>query len=201
MSQKNVFLEGEGDAWFQRNRYGLNNIDSSKDMIIRALGFLTVRGHMKILEIGCSNGSRLQLIKEKLIDVECFGIDPSIEAIEDGKKSNILNLQVGTADRLPFNGDFFDIIIFGFSLYLCDRKDLFKIAYEADRCLCDNGYLIIKDFQPSFPYMNNYSHFEGISSYKLDYSKMFSWNPVYTEIFNVVFSHKENTPPPPRSTS
>jgi ubiquinone/menaquinone biosynthesis C-methylase UbiE len=149
---------------------------------------------MRILEIGCSNGSRLELIKEKLIEAECFGIDPSVEAIEVGKKNNSLNLQVGTADCLPFADDFFDIILFGFSLYLCDRNDLFKIAYEADRCLCDNGHLIIKDFQPPFPYMNRYKHFEGISSYKLDYSRMFSWNPVYTEIFNVVFTHQECIP-------
>jgi ubiquinone/menaquinone biosynthesis C-methylase UbiE len=145
-----------------------------------------------ILEIGCSNGSRLQLIKEKLTEYKFFGIDPSREAIEEGKKKYGLNLQVGTADFLPFEDSFFSIIVFGFSLYLCDRKDLFKIASETDRCLCDNGYLIIKDFQPPFPYKNDYKHLEGIFSYKMDYSRMFSWNPVYTEIFNTIFNHSKN---------
>jgi hypothetical protein len=81
------------------------------------------------------------------------------------------------------------MIIFGFCLYLCDRKDLFKIALEADRCLSDNGFMVILDFYPPFPYKNSYSHKEGIFSYKMDYSKLFSWNPVYNEIYNLIFSH------------
>jgi hypothetical protein len=66
---------------------------------------------------------------------------------------------------------------------------LFKIAYEADRCLKNGGTLIIEDFFPPFPYKNKYSHFAGINSYKMDYSKMFNWNPEYSEIANIVYSH------------
>ena len=70
-----------------------------------------------------------------------------------------------------------------------DRKDLFKIAYEADRCLCNGGFLVIKDFSPPFPYKNRYIHLDGILTYKMDYSKMFDWNPAYNEMFNIVSTH------------
>ena len=98
-------------------------------------------------------------------------------------------LQVGTADELPFDLGSFDMVIFGFCLYLCDRQDLFKIAYEADRCLRNEGSLIIMDFYPPFAYRNRYSHYEGIFSYKMDYSQMFAWNPAYAEVSKIVFTH------------
>lgn len=143
----------------------------------------------KVLEIGCSNGHRLGLIR-KAFNSECCGVDPSSKAIEDGKtKFPEISLQVGTADLLPFENHTFDTVIFGFCLYLCDRNDLFKIAYEADRCLQNEGTLIIKDFYTPFPFRNKYSHHNGVYSYKMDYSKMFTWNPAYAEVAKVVSSH------------
>ena len=85
--------------------------------------------------------------------------------------------------------NFFDTIYLGFCLYLCERKDLFKIAYEVDRCLKDGGQVIVKDFYPPFPYKNPYTHGEDMFSYKMDHSKMFSWNPEYTTIYQEIFTH------------
>lgn len=186
--QKKVFLESEGNKWFQRNIAGSDPNRTSNDQIANLIKYIELHPK-KVLEIGCSNGFRLSVIK-KIFNAECFGIDPSNTAIEYGKKKfpNI-TLKIGTADNLPFDDSNFDIIIFGFCLYLCDRKDLFKIAYEADRCLQDEGTIIINDFYPPFPYKNPYTHRYDIYSFKMDYSRMFKWNPYYTEIANVVFSH------------
>lgn len=190
MNQKDVFLTGEGDAWFQRNSKKLAETDGVSDMVLNAIKFVELPGLSRVLEIGCADGTRLELLKSNFPDAGCFGIDPSEDAVRTGKEKYRHNLQVGTADSLPFEKDFFNLILFGFSLYLCDRKDLFKIAYEADRCLCEGGYLILKDFYPPFPYRNAYVHRDGVSSYKMDYSRMFKWNPAYTEIFRVISSHQ-----------
>jgi RimJ/RimL family protein N-acetyltransferase/ubiquinone/menaquinone biosynthesis C-methylase UbiE len=187
-NQKDIFLKCEADAWFQRNKNKLTGINDD-DIVLKVLKFVKLSNPRRILEIGCADGSRLNLLNHFFKDTECYGIDPSKEAIKIGKENYKFNLQVGTADNLPFEENFFDLILFGFSLYLCDRNDLFKIAYEADRCLCNNGYLIIKDFQPPFPYKNAYTHYEGISAYKMDYSQMFKWNPVYTEICRIISDH------------
>jgi ubiquinone/menaquinone biosynthesis C-methylase UbiE len=186
MNQKDVFLLGEGNAWFQRNK----KFTETDDIVLKAIKFVELSCPLRILEIGCADGSRLELLKQCFSDADYYGIDPSEDAIKTGKERYNFNLQVGTADALPFEENFFDLMMFGFSLYLCDRKDLFKIAYEADRCLHNNGYLIIKDFLPPFPYKNAYVHYDGISSYKMDYSQMFKWNPVYTEICKVISSHQ-----------
>jgi ubiquinone/menaquinone biosynthesis C-methylase UbiE len=188
MNQKDVFLSSEGNAWFQRNN--IKNIEADDvDIVLKAIKFIELSCPSRILEIGCADGKRLNLLKQIFSETEYYGLDPSEDAIRTGNEKFRFNLQVGTADTLPFEENFFDLILFGFSLYLCDRKDLFKIAYEADRCLSNNGYLVIKDFQPPFAYKNAYVHYEGVSSYKMDYSRMFTWNPSYTEICRILSSH------------
>lgn len=47
---------------------------------------------------------------------------------------------------MPFGNATFDVIIFGFCLYLCDQQDLFRVAQEADRVLKPDSWLVINDF-------------------------------------------------------
>lgn len=176
--QKNIFLDGEGDLWFARNKSKLSQLSFEDDSINVVLEEYGIRPE-RVLEIGCSSGYRLSSICNKT-GAEGYGIDPSSAAIEEGKASYPgLNLRVGTADYIEYEDGFFDLIIFGFCLYLCDRRDLFKIAWEADRLLREKSWLVIRDFMVPFPYKNEYVHQKGIYSYKMDYSKMFTWNPCY----------------------
>lgn len=187
-NQKEIFKSSEGDQWFKRNQELYAATRQERGEIVNALDDLRIKP-TRVLEIGCSNGLRLNNYY-LYCQADCFGIDPSEAAIVSGQKEfPHLSLQVGTADSLPFENNTFDLIVFGFCLYLCDRNDLFKIAYEADRCLADNGHLIVKDFCPPFPYRNTYTHKEGIFSFKMDHSKMFSWNPAYTEIHRTTITH------------
>lgn len=186
--QKKIFTASEGDQWFLRNKTPNDSHKDNDIEIVQVLKFIKIFPK-KVLEVGCSNGDELSLIKNAF-NAECWGIDPSSKAIKVGKEQfPEISLNVGTADHLPFEDNSFDTLIFGFCLYLCDRKDLFKIAYEADRCLINEGTLIIKDFYPPFSYKNKYSHYKGVFSYKMDYSQMFKWNPDYTEVANVVYGH------------
>jgi ubiquinone/menaquinone biosynthesis C-methylase UbiE len=188
--QKEIFKNSEADEWFLRNNRSNSDTKVKDCHIIKSLKELEIVPK-KILEIGCSNGIRLNNLNN-IFGSECFGIDPSDMAIENGKKQfpNI-SLKVGLADLLPFESNSFDLIIFGFCLYVCDRSDLFKIALEADRCLSDKGYLVILDFYPPFPYKNKYSHVNGVFSYKMNYAKMFLWNPIYNEVLIRVFGHAD----------
>ncbi len=195
--QKDIFLNTEGDQWFLRNQEHYDRTKNQESLLIKSLKAIEA-APIKILEIGCSNGTRLNDM-QLAFDSQCYGVEPSSAAVEEGKLAfPALTLHVGTADSLPFEDSAFDLIVFGFCLYLCDRKDLFKIAAEADRCLSDNGQLAIVDFHPPFAYKNGYTHREGLSSYKMNYATMFSWNPAYDEIYSIVSSHdgfsKRNLP-------
>lgn len=91
----------------------------------------------------------------KMFKCECIGVEPSRAAIEDGgKKFPNIKFINSTADSLPFKDGYFDHIIIGFCLYLCDRDDLFKISYEIGRVLDNNGWIYLLDFLPPFPYAN-----------------------------------------------
>jgi len=186
MSQKEIFSTIEGNKYFERNKVKLKG--SGDEPIIQAITQLELHPK-KILEIGCANGWRLSLLNKKYKS-DCWGIDPSESAILEGKKEfGKITLERGTADALLFESKMFDMIIYGFCLYLCDRSDLFKIAYEADRVLMDFGHIIIFDFHPSFPYKNPYSYHQGLYSYKMNYSNLFLWNPAYALMYQKKFFH------------
>ena len=165
INQRDIFLSSEGDKWFERN-YQAYSDKTNKDNVIEFVQSQQL-SPKRVLEIGCASGDRLQKLHQ-LFGAACFGVDPSSAAINHGKeKYPELNLSIGTADSIEFESESFDMIILGFCLYLCDRKDLL----------------------PPFPYKNKYSHFEGVYSYKMDYSQMFIWNPSYTLLSLDISSH------------
>ena len=195
MKQSEIFLRTEGDVFHRRNQSGLAEFGAGarEDEVIRCLRALALNPR-RVLEIGCSNGWRLDLIRREF-GAECFGIDPSAEAVAQGLAAYPgLSLTTGTAERLPYEPGNFDLVVFGFCLYLCDRQDLFAIAAESDRVLTDGGCMMILDFYPPLPYRNRYKHVDGLFCYKMDYAGMFLWNPAYALMGRVVFADKGSDP-------
>lgn len=178
--QKQVFLDTEGDRYFQRNEEKLRQMhaaalqDPSSDPVVKALASIRPAS---VLMVGAGNGWRLD-VAHRLWGAQGFGIEPSLVAIEDGKQRfPHLNLAVGTAARLP------DVrvrcVVYSGCLCLCDRNDLFVIAAEADRVLEDGGHLVIFDFYPPVPYRNPYTHHPGMFVHKMDHPAMWLWHPSY----------------------
>ena len=186
MKQKYIFLEGEGDAWFERNMriLGSRKLPESDPLLMDIIKLPSVDGETRVLEIGCGDGTRLNWLRENL-GYRCHGIDPSATAVEVARRRGI-DAIVGTADQLPYGDITFDIVIFGFCLYLCDREDLFRIACEADRVLREQGWLLILDFYSPTPLRREYDHHSGVLSYKMDYRTLFTWNPAYTSFSHTV---------------
>jgi ubiquinone/menaquinone biosynthesis C-methylase UbiE len=188
MKQKDIFLQGEGDAWCSRNATWFDRLKLPDDdpVILEVLGLrehLASVAPVRVLEVGCGPATRLAWLKDQL-GLECHGVDPSTEAVELCARAGV-NAQVGTADRLPYDEQYFDVVIFGFCLYLCDREDLFRIAAEADRVLKTPGWLLITDFYSPTSYAREYHHKAGVLSYKMDYRTLFTWSANYT-----VYSHR-----------
>jgi len=142
--QKDTFIASEADAWFDRNHEAISRRNyNESDPVIQAVDHCLVNGvkdvqggGLTLLEVGCGEGKRLQWLQENRA-VKCSGIEPSSKAVELATSRGV-DAAKGTADSLPFSNDLFDFVVFGFCLYLCDREDLFKIAYKADRVLKKN---------------------------------------------------------------
>jgi ubiquinone/menaquinone biosynthesis C-methylase UbiE len=189
--QKQIFLDSEGNSWLSRNQKVVDSrpLPQGDPLLIELSNFNLPKG-TKVLEIGCGHGRRLTWMRENL-GFLCSGIEPSGEAVELAK-SNGINAYQGTADELPFSDSTFDLLIFGFCLYLCDRNDLFRIAQEADRVLKDPGWLIIHDFYSPTPCRRPYTHYPGLFSHKMDYRTLFTWHPSYTCLNHQVRHHENN---------
>jgi ubiquinone/menaquinone biosynthesis C-methylase UbiE len=196
MKQKQIFIKGEADAWFDRNHKTSPNEKSiHNDPVINEILKLNSNGifkdEVRLLEVGCGEGRRLEWICNNL-SKQVYGLDPSEKALKTAKKKGV-KVKKGTADKLPFDENMFDIIIFGFCLYVCDRDDLINIVAEADRVLKNDSWLIIHDFYSEDHVKKKYHHKDGVHTYKMDYRKLFDWHPNYTCYSHQIFNHEDNT--------
>lgn len=193
VDQKSVFLESEGDAWYERNRRGLAEVDFSRDAVVVKVQAIAKglgeRHALAVLEVGAGSADRFEYLRSCTGIGSIQGIEPSQLAVNSALSKG-LDVVRGTADDLPFDDQKFDIVIFGFCLYLCDRDDLFKIASEANRVLKKRGWIIIHDFYSPSPMSRPYSHKSGVVSYKMDYRSLFAWHPDYVCVSHEVTAHR-----------
>jgi ubiquinone/menaquinone biosynthesis C-methylase UbiE len=197
--QAATFLEGEGDNYFLRNKVALDSRPTSErglfeiDWLSQTLAPFKAK-ISSILEIGSSNGINLDRMCN-LLDAKGKGIDPSELAAMAGNlkfgSGGRIQLQTGTASSLPFEPQAFDLVYFGFCLYLVDRSDLFSAIAEADRVLKNGGFLAITDFDPIHRNKRAYHHKEGVFSFKQDYQKLFSESGTYYLVGKISFSHRQ----------
>lgn len=191
MNQKDVFLNSEGDAWFERNRQSLAaKVWPDDDALlgeILALDAAQSRDR-RVLEIGCGEGLRLEWL-QRTLGWQCFGVEPSAKAVEVACARG-LDVRQGTADGLPFADGSADIVIFGFCLYLCEPADLFRVAAEADRVLRAPGWMLIEDFYSPNPRTREYHHRSGLKTHKMDFRTQFTWHPYYECLTHLVRHHE-----------
>lgn len=193
LNQSKTFLEGEGDGWFKRNKAAVNGLQRyfDSEAIKRVLGNFE-ESINNILEIGCGNGAKLNDLC-RYFNADGAGVDPSPLAINDGcELHNHLRLSVATASSLPYDSNQFDLVYFGFCLYLVDREDVFKAVAEADRVLKSGGFLAILDFDPKRRHKRPYHHRAGIFSFKTSYSDFFTGGGHYYLVAKESFSHQSN---------
>lgn len=181
--QATEFRFGEGNKWYERNRSTWPNRIAT-DPILSATKDLKPKS---VIEIGCGNGWRLEQYRLRC-GATGYGVDPSKDAIFNGQGLfpgiTLREATATTHDTLLG----FDLTVYGFCLYLCDREDLNAIAARGDLVTRDGGHLVIQDFDPEFPHKVAYSHLPGLWSYKMDYSKLWLANPAYTLVSKTVGS-------------
>ena len=77
MKQKEIFLLSEGDAWFIRNQQVVAGRKFPDDdaLLKEILDFLPVNtgDDLKVLEVGCGDGTRLAWLKDNL-NPDCYGV-------------------------------------------------------------------------------------------------------------------------------
>lgn len=196
VSQSEIFLNGEGDAWFHHNQDKIEARDGATKELTFIFDTLNdFSGEVnKILEIGCGSGTKLRKLSD-YFNASGSGIDPSKIAIEEaqhtvGRHNPPLDFQVGIASELPFERDSFDIVFFGFCLYLIPPAEIFQAVKEADRVLKNGGFLIILDFDYGGLKINQYVHTSEVLTYKNSYAQLFTSSNYYSLISKWSFNHE-----------
>lgn len=196
MSQTDEFYMGEGDAWFGRNKDALEKLNLQDEMepllsVLRPF----MSKVTSILEIGSSDGRRLEYLCNQL-DSKGVGLDPSFNAVRNGNErlkrnlNDLITLQHGDARSLPYTKSEFDLVLFGFCLYLIDRDHLNEVVQEANRVLKKGGFLLIFDFDVLELQTVPYLHKSGINTYKDDYQRYFLELGNYHLVSKISFGHR-----------
>lgn len=94
------------------------------------------------LDIGCGDGKRTVEIANRCTTVT--GIEPIGEKVTQAKKRNIANATfiVGSAEKLPFDDQLFDVIFFTLSLHHVPMSLMETAINEAVRVVRPSGYII-----------------------------------------------------------
>lgn len=191
MKQDDVFIGGEGDAWFRRNRNALQN-KGKHDWPLALIDQLDGRDSIgSVIELGCANGWRLGRLQETLPS-RLVGVDASAEAIADGRERYPgITLLHGPLADVPVQEEF-DLTIVFFVLHWVDRSSLARCIGEIDRVTRDGGLLVLGDFLPDNPQRRHYHHLpeQRLYTYKQDYVKIFEAMGTYREIARATFDHE-----------
>ncbi len=190
--QSQIFLKKEGDNYYKRNKYYNLKSDIPLIELKKLVRKYKNKKNVKVLEIGCGDGRRLALLKKKY-NCKCYGVDPSRMAIKNKIDKKII-IKRGTADHLDFRDNKFDIIFFGFCLYVVDLKDLINVVSEANRVLKKSGWILIWDFYSKKLIKTPYKHDKRITSIKYDFAAIFTWHPFFKQIKfkNFQYLNKKN---------
>lgn len=97
------------------------------------------RGSTKILEVGCADGSFLKILKDDGYDT--YGIDVALKAVAKAQKYNINARQANVEKGIPFDDNYFSVIIAAEVIeHLYDTDKFLKELYRAVK---PGGWLLI----------------------------------------------------------
>ncbi len=124
----------EYDGWFLKNRRVLQSEVELLASLLRAPG--------RALSVGCGSGLFEMILREAHEIRIRFGVEPAAGMAEIATKRS-LEVQVGSAEELPFEDESFDTVLFnGTPSYIDDLAQAFT---EAHRVLKPGGRIVVAD--------------------------------------------------------
>jgi protein-L-isoaspartate(D-aspartate) O-methyltransferase len=101
----------------------------------------------RILDVGCGKAFLLFDFTQAVPGVEVTGLDISRYAIDHGKEEIRNRLVEGTAARLPFADDAFDLVISITTLHNLHCYDLAVALEEIERVGCRHKYICVESYR------------------------------------------------------
>ena len=148
--------EGKSKLYSFLNKATLFMSQQREKLILKILNSYGIKNlsDKKVLDVGCGSGGVLRdFIKYGAMPENLYGIDLLPDRIEKAKKlSPHINFYLGSATELPFEDEFFDIVMqFTVFTSILDYSMKQKIAKEMLRVLKTDGIIIWYDYWISKP--------------------------------------------------
>ena len=101
----------------------------------------------KVLDIGCGKGYLIYEMTKIIPNLEVHGLDISDYAIKNSKEEISNRLIKGNANKLPFESNYFNLVISINTLHCLNCIDLEKSLIEMQRVGKDHKYLCVESFR------------------------------------------------------
>lgn len=109
--------------------------------------YYNLNSDSKILDVGCAKGFMVYDFKLLLPDADILGIDISNYAIQNSKEEIRGNLKVGCASELPYEDNYFDLVISINTIHNLDNVKCGKAISEINRVSKKNSYITVDAYR------------------------------------------------------
>ena len=124
-----------------------------KSIAEKMIKFYNLKDNSKILDVGCGKGFLLYEFSLLLKNCEVKGLDISQYAIDNAKTEVKNALIKGNANELPFENNYFDLVISLNTLHNLYCFDLYKSLLEIQR-VAKNKYICVESYRDEYEKMN-----------------------------------------------
>ncbi len=144
-------LQKFGKEYFDGKReYGYGgyyyNPKFFKKIVKKIIKHYKIQNGDKILDIGCAKGFMMYEFKKLLPKSKIYGVDISkyckLNAIKSVKK----NIRVGSCVAIPFEDDYFDLVISISTIHNLSEKKIPKAIMEINRVKKNNSFIRVKAY-------------------------------------------------------
>ena len=127
---------------------GYNYIEGRWQKVAEKIAkYYDLKHDAKILDIGCGKGYLLFDFLKIMPQAEIFGIDISEYAVANSKEEIKSSLIVGDAASLPYEDNYFDLVISINTLHCLEAPHLYKALKEMERVGKDKKYLCVESYR------------------------------------------------------